>query len=146
MGRSNMSEVVFSVDSKNVSGMIQQIIQMINKGLFVGPVEVVLRRKARSLSQNNKLHPMIRDIKKQIEWMGLLTEKEWRQFFCGIIQGQKPVPTPEGGIIMIGGSSKDLNKEQMSDCIEYMYAFGSERHVAWSEPSLQLYSQYREAA
>jgi hypothetical protein len=47
---------------------------------------------------------------------------------------------------MIGGSSVDLNVEQMSDCIEYMYAFGSERHVLWSEPSLQLYSEYKEAA
>ena len=141
-----MSEVVFSVDNKNVSGMIQQIVQMINKGLFIGPVEVVLKRPKRTKEQNGKLHPMIRDIKTQVEWMGLMTEKEWRQFFCGIIQGQKPVPTPEGGIIMIGGSSVDLNVEQMSDCIEYMYAFGSERQVKWSEPSLQLYSEYKEAA
>ena len=139
-------QVAFLIDSKNVSGMIQQVCALINKGLFKGPVEVILRRPLRSISQNRKLHPMIRDIKTQVKWMGLATEKEWRQFFCGIIQGQKPVPTPEGGIIMIGGSSKDLSKEQMSDCIEYMYAFGSERHVAWGEPSLQLYSEYKEAA
>ena len=37
-----MSEVIFNVDNKNVSGMITQIVQMINKGLFIGPVEVVL--------------------------------------------------------------------------------------------------------
>ena len=141
-----MSEVIFNVDNKNVSGMISQICAMINKGLFKGPVEVVLRRTKRTDPQNRKLQPMIRDIKTQVEWMGLMTEKEWRQFFCGIIQGQKPVPTPEGGIIMIGGSSVDLNVEQMSDCIEYMYAFGSERQVKWSEPSLQLYSEYKEAA
>ena len=141
-----MSEVIFNVDNKNVSNMISQICAMINKGLFKGPVEVVLRRTKRTDPQNRKLQPMVRDIKTQVEWMGLMTEKEWRQFFCGIIQGQKPVPTPEGGIIMIGGSSVDLNVEQMSDCIEYMYAFGSERHVKWSEPSLQLYSEYKEAA
>ena len=49
-----MSEVIFSVDNKNVSGMITQIVQMINKGLFIGPVEVVLRRAARTISQEQK--------------------------------------------------------------------------------------------
>ncbi len=139
-------QISFHVDSQNVSGMIQQIVTMINKGLFKGPVAVILKRPKHTKGQNRKLHPMVRDIKTQIKWMGLNSEDNWRQFFCGIIQGQKPVPTPEGGIIMIGGSSKELSKAQMSDCIEYMYAFGSERNVAWSEPSLQLYSEYKEAA
>jgi len=47
---------------------------------------------------------------------------------------------------MIGVSSTELNVEQMSECIEYMYHFGSERQVKWSEPSLKLYSEYKEAA
>lgn len=139
-------KVVFQVTNANVSGKISEINSLINRGLFKGPVEVILTRPKRTKEQNGKLHPMVRDIKTQVKWMGLMTEKEWRQFFCGIIQGQKPVPTPEGGIIMIGGSSKDLNKEQMGDCIEYMYAFGSERNVVWSEPALQLYSEYRQDA
>ncbi len=141
-----MSKMVYQIDSKNIAGVLNQVNQMINKAIFRGPVEVVLQRPKRTQDQNSKLHPMIRDIKTQIEWMGLATEKEWRQFFCGIIKGQKPVPTPEGGIIMIGGSSRDLTKPEMSDCIEYMYAFGSERNVVWSEPSQQLYKQYKEAA
>ena len=78
--------------------------------------------------------------------MNLITEDEWRQFFTGIIQGQKPVPIPEGGIIMVGGSSRELKKKQMSDCIEYIYAFGSERQVKWSELSLQNYDKYKEEA
>ena len=134
-----MSKMVYQIDGKNIARVLSQVNQMINKAIFNGPVEVVLQRPKRTKEQNNKLHPMIRDIKTQVEWMGLATEKEWRQFFCGIIQGQKPVPTPEGGIIMIGGSSRDLTKPEMSDAIEYMYAFGSERNVVWSEKSEKLY-------
>jgi hypothetical protein len=146
MGRSYMSEVIFKVDNKNVSDMISQICAMINKGLFKGPVEVVLRRTKRTDAQNRKLQPMVRDIKTQVEWMNLTNEKKWREFFCGIIKGQNPSITPEGNVIMLGVSSTELSVEQMSECIEYMYHFGSERQVKWSEPSLQLYSEYKEAA
>ena len=139
-----MSEVIFNVDNKNVSGMISQICAMINKGLFIGPVEVVLKRPKRTKEQNGKLHPMIRDIKTQVEWMNLTNEKSWREFFCGIIKGQKPAITPEGNVIRIGVSSTELSVEQMSECIEYIYHFGSERQVKWSEPSLKLYSETKE--
>ena len=141
-----MSEVIFKVDNKNVSDMISQICAMINKGLFKGPVEVVLRRTKRTDAQNRKLQPMVRDIKTQVEWMNLTNEKKWREFFCGIIKGQNPSITPEGNVIMLGVSSTELSVEQMSECIEYMYHFGSERQVKCSEPSLQLYSEYKEAA
>tara|TARA_B110000091_G_scaffold27896_1_gene27699 strand:- start:782 stop:1219 length:438 start_codon:yes stop_codon:yes gene_type:complete len=139
-----MSEMIFSVTNNNVADIIPRISQMINKGLFAGEVVCTLSRPVRTPEQNNKLHPLIRDVKTQVEWMNLCTEDEWRQFFTGIIQGQKPVPIPEGGIIMVGGSSRELKKKQMSDCIEYIYAFGSERQVKWSEPSLKLYSETKE--
>jgi hypothetical protein len=139
-----MSEMIFSVTNNNVADVIPRISQMINKGLFAGEVVCTLSRPLRTLKQNDKLHPIIRDVKTQVEWMNLTTEDEWRQFFTGIIQGQKPVPIPEGGIIMVGGSSRGLKKKQMSDCIEYIYAFGSERQVKWSEPSLKLYSETKE--
>ena len=78
-----MSEVVYSVDNKNVSGMISQIVQMINKGLFIGPVEVVLRRKARSQSQNKKMWPMLADVQKQVNCMTKLsTQKIGKQCSC----------------------------------------------------------------
>ena len=141
-----MSEVVFSVDSKNVSGMIQQIVQMINKGLFVGPVEVVLRRKARSLSQNNKLWPMLTDIKKQVNWYGdNLDTSDWKVMFMASLSKQRAVPGIDGGFVGLSGRSSRLNKEEFSQLIEVIYAFGSERNVAWSEPSLQTYTKYREA-
>jgi|TARA_R110002153_G_scaffold50226_1_gene141266 hypothetical protein len=139
-----MSEMIFSVTNNNVADVIPRISQMINKGLFAGEVVCTLSRPLRTPKQNDKLHPIIRDVKTQVEWMNLITEDEWRQFFTGIIQGQKPVPIPEGGIIMVGGSSRELKKKQMSDCIEYIYAFGSERQVKWSQPSLKLYSETQE--
>jgi len=147
MGRSIMSEVIFNVDNKNVSGMISQIVQMINKGLFVGPVEVVLRRKARSLSQNKKLWPMLADIEKQVDWYGdSLNSEDWKVMFMSSLTRQRAVPGIDGGFVGLSGRSSRLNKEEFSQLIELIYAFGSERSVAWSEPSLQNYTKYKEAA
>jgi len=142
-----MSEVIFNVDNKNVSGMISQIVQMINKGLFVGPVEVVLRRKARSLSQNRKLWPMLADIEKQVDWYGdSLNSEDWKVMFMSSLTRQRAVPGIDGGFVGLSGRSSRLNKEEFSQLIELIYAFGSERSVAWSEPSLQNYTKYKEAA
>jgi len=147
MGRCNMSEVIFSVDNKNVSGMISQICAMINKGLFIGPVEVVLRRKARSLSQNRKLWPMLNDIQKQVDWYGdNLDTYDWKDMFMASLSKQRAVPGIDGGFVGLSQRSSKLNKEEFSDLIEVIYAFGSERNVAWSEPALQTYSKYKEAA
>jgi hypothetical protein len=142
-----MSEVVYSVDNKNVSGMISQIVQMINKGLFVGPVEVVLRRKARSLSQNKKLWPMLADVQKQVNWYDEnLDTEDWKTMFMASLSKQRAIPGLDGGFVGLSRRSSLLNKEEFSQLIELIYAFGSERNVAWSEPSLQNYTKYKEAA
>lgn len=142
-----MSEVIFSVDNKNVSGMISQICAMINKGLFIGPVEVVLRRKARSLSQNRKMWPMLTDVTKQVDWYKQnLDEYDWKTIFVCSLFKQRSVPSIDGGFVGLSRGSSRLNKEEFSDLIEVIYAFGSERNVAWSEPALQIYSKYKEAA
>ena len=140
-------QVVFKVDKKNVAGMIQQIVQMINKGLFKGPVEVVLRRKARSISQNSKLWPMLDDVQKQVNWYDeKLGSEDWKAMFMASLNKQRAVPGIDGGFVGLSGRSSRLNKEEFSQLIEVIYAFGSERNVAWSEPSLQTYSKYKEAA
>ena len=142
-----MSEVIFSVDNKNVSSMIQQIVQMINKGLFIGPVEVVLRRKARSLSQNKKLWPMLADIQKQVNWYDeTLDSEDWKTMFMSSLHKQRAVPGLDGGFVGLSKRSSLLDKQGFSQLIELIYAFGSERNVAWSEPSLQTYDKYKEAA
>ena len=73
--------------------MITQIVQMINKGLFIGPVEVVLRRAARSLSQNKKLWPMLNDVQKQVDWYGdNLDTDDWKAMFMASLHKQRSVP------------------------------------------------------
>jgi hypothetical protein len=70
---------------------------MINKGLFIGPVEVVLRRKARSQSQNKKMWPMLADVQKQVNWYDeTLDSEDWKVMFMASLHKQRAVPGLDG--------------------------------------------------
>ena len=140
-------KAVFKVTSVNVSAMIQQVSAMINKGLFKGPVEVILQRPARSLSQNGKMWPMLTDVSKQVNWYGeKLDNEDWKDVFMSSLNKQRAVPGIDGGFVGLSKRTSKLDKEGFAQLIEVIYAFGSEQNVAWSEPALQTYSKYREAA
>ena len=140
-------KAVFQVTSVNVSAMIQRVSAMINKELFKGPVEVILQRPARSLSQNGKMWPMLTDVSKQVNWYGeKLDNEDWKDVFMSSLNKQRAVPGIDGGFVGLSKRTRKLDKEGFSQLIEVIYAFGSEQNVAWSEPALQTYSKYREAA
>jgi len=140
-------KVVFQVTSVNVSGMIIEICSLINRGLFKGVVEVVLQRPARSLSQNRKMWPMLTDVSKQVNWYGeKLDNEDWKDVCMSSLNKQRAVPGIDGGFVGLSKRTSKLDKEGFAQLIEVIYAFGSEQNVAWSEPSLQTYSKYREAA
>lgn len=140
-------QVAFLINSKNVSGMIQQVSAMINKGLFKGPVEVILRRPLRSISQNKKLWPMLADVTKQVNWYGEQLDKDdWKDMFMSSLGKQRAVPGIDGGFVGLSKRTSKLDKEGFAQLIELIYAFGSQHNVAWSEPALQTYNKYKEAA
>ena len=140
-------KVIFQVTSANVSGLLIEICSQINRGLFKGVVEVVLQRPARSLSQNRKMWPMLTDVTKQVNWYGeKLDTDDWKDMFMSSLNKQRAVPGIDGGFVGLSKRTSKLDKEGFAQLIEVIYAFGSEQNVAWSEPSLQTYSKYKEAA
>jgi len=140
-------KVIFQVTSANVSGMITEICSLINRGLFKGVVEVILQRPARSLSQNGKMWPMLTDVSKQVNWYGeKLDNEDWKDVFMSSLNKQRAVPGIDGGFVGLSKRTSKLDKEGFAQLIEVIYAFGSEQNVAWSEPALQTYSKYKEAA
>ena len=45
-----------TINAKNIAGGLGELIQIINKAMFAGPVVVTVEREARSLSMNAKQH------------------------------------------------------------------------------------------
>ena len=141
-----MSEPQYTVTTENHRQAMKAVWDKVCTGIKAGAVVVTLGRETRTPDQNSKLWPMLRDISQQCEWYGAkYNEEDWKDLFTAVLKGQRTAPGLEGGIVAFGVRTKRLSKGNFSNLIEYMYAFGSERNVQWSEPSLALYEQYREA-
>jgi len=118
------------------------------KALRAGPVVITMGREKRSGDQNDKCHPMIRDIAKGMNHQLLGTnEKQWRYFLLANFQGQSMIPSLDGTQIIVvpKGGTSDMLKPVMSEFIEYLYSVGADYNIVWSEPSLKAFEEYREA-
>lgn len=133
-------------DTDDIQPAVNWFFDMVNRGIVGGPVHVEIGREKRSLSQNKKMWPMLTDIAKQVKHFDLtLTPEEWKDLITAAIRGQKMVPGIDGGMVMLGRSTSKMNKKEFSELIEYMYWFGQDNDVQWSEKALEIYQEYREA-
>lgn len=125
------------------------LVRCLQKGLEGGPVDMTVERHedARTLDQNAKLWAMCTDVSRQVLWYGERPSPEdWKQIFSAAWKQQKTFIGINGGFVVCGVSTRKIVKRDFCDLIEIIYAFGAEHGVKWSEPSLQTFSQYREAA
>jgi len=103
----------------------------------IAPVGVVVTfaKPKRTLDQNAKLWAMITDVSRAMPDGRRHTTDMWKAIFmqaCGhemqFLNGIDGNPFPAGF------RSSKMNKAQMSEMIEFIYAYGAEHNVEWTEP------------
>lgn len=97
---------------------------------------VAFKATKRSIPQNSRLWAMLTDIARQLPWHGQkLTPDDWKLVFLdGLKREKRLVPAIEGdGFVDLGRSSSDLSKEEMTDLIELMMAFGANHNVVFGD-------------
>lgn len=101
---------------------------------------VEIKPPTRSLEQNAKLHAMLEDVAKQVEWHGMEMHKDiWKRICTAAMLrelGEAPIliPSLDGrGVEIIYEKTSHMDKKMMADLIEWIYSFGSERGVVWTE-------------
>jgi len=130
----------------DLQGAIQWVYDMSSRGIKAGPVVITLGREIRTDEQNDKQWPMLRDISTQVEWFGQKhSPEDWKDILSAAWKGQKLVPGVNGGFVALGVRTSRISKEQFSEYIESIYAFGAERSVVWSDKALGAFEKYREA-
>jgi NinB protein len=97
---------------------------------------VEFKAPKRSLPQNDRMWAMLTDIAHQKEHSGRkYTPDQWKVLFmhaCG--REVQFIPALDGStFIPWGQSSSDLSKAEMTDLIEFMFAWGAENGVVFQD-------------
>lgn len=123
--------------------------QRVIEWMKVAPIgtRVDIKGPKRTLPQNDRMWAMLTDIvrqKKEIDGQTFTTD-EWKVIFLQALgQEQDVLPTLDGrNFFSTGHSSSNLGKEAMSNLIEFIFAWGAENDVIWSDPQLASYEEMR---
>ena len=97
---------------------------------------VTIKEPTRSTEQNSKMHAMLSDVSRAKPEGRLHTVDVWKQIMmnaCGH-KAQFEVGL-DGEIFPAGLKTSRLNKREMSDMIEFIYWYGAQHDISWSEPN-----------
>lgn len=98
---------------------------------------LVFKPPTRTLPQNAQLWASLDDVSAQVVWYGeKLTSEEWKCIFCAAMKRQRVVPGIDGGVVVIGAYTSQMSIEEMSDLLEIVRAFGSEKGIKWGDDAL----------
>lgn len=79
----------------------------------------------RSLDQNSLFQAACRDLSENLLWHGItLSQDDFRHLLSADILGQKAVPGVHGGVVMLGGSSRKLTKDDCTQAITLAFSIG----------------------
>jgi hypothetical protein len=117
-------------------------------------VEIIVRpvKSRRTLLQNAKLWSMLADIARQVEWpvngvMQRLDSEGWKALMTAACRQEVRMAAGiGGGVVMLGVSTRRMTVAEMGDLIEFMYSFGADKGVIWTEPKEQMPEQWEAAA
>ena len=134
-------------DMAGAAAAMPWIQQNIINGLKSGPVVVSLGRETRSGEQNNLLWALLTDISNQVTWFDKKHSPEaWKDIITGSFKGAEFVPNINGdGFVLLGMRTSKMDKPTFSALVDYIQAFGADQSIKWSDPSLAVFEQYREA-
>lgn len=108
----------------------------------LAPIEtrVEIKGPKRTLPQNDRLWAMLTDVAIQKEHAGRKYKPDqWKILFmhaCG--REVQFLPSLDNStFIPWGQSSSDLSKSEMTDLIEFLFMWGAQNDIVWSDPSLR---------
>jgi hypothetical protein len=88
----------------------------------------------RSTEQNRYLWACLHDVASQKTWCGMKMDAEdWKHLFTAALAGQRFTEGLHGGVVVLGSSTSKMSKEQMSELLESIIAWGVENGVKFSD-------------
>jgi len=95
---------------------------------------VAFKQQKRTTDQNAMFWSLLTSIATALPWHGLkLSTEDWKLIFLDALKREtRIVPNLDGnGFVNLGRSSSDLSKQEMTDLIELIRAFGANHGVTF---------------
>ena len=92
---------------------------------------VEFKASKRSLPQNDRLWAALTEISQQVEWYGQkLSAEDWKDMFTASLRKARVVPGLDAGsFVPLGMRTSDMSKQEFSDLLELINAFGKILHI-----------------
>jgi len=89
----------------------------------------------RSLEQNALMWQRLGEIAHQVEWYGLkLSAEDWKDVLSASLRKARVVPGIDAGsFVPLGMRTSDMSKQEMTDLLELIGAFGAEKGVVFRD-------------
>jgi hypothetical protein len=99
---------------------------------------VEFRAPRRSVDQNGLMWSLLGQISKQVDWYGQkLSSEDWKDVLTASLRRTRVVPGIDAGtFVPLGMRTSQMTKEEISELLELIYAFGAERDVKFRELEL----------
>jgi hypothetical protein len=99
---------------------------------------VEFRAPRRSTDQNALMWSLLSQISKQVDWYGQkLSNEDWKDVLTASLRRTRVVPGIDAGtFVPLGMRTSQMTKEEISELLELIYAFGAERGVHFRELEL----------
>ncbi|EOX0538034.1 recombination protein NinB [Klebsiella aerogenes] len=105
------------------------------------PLILDIKEMTRTLDQNRKMWPLLKDLSDQVTWFGNKYDSDdWKDLITAMVakskkQEQRMAPGLDGGVVMFGQRTSKMTVRQMVEVIEAIYWFGTQLGVKFSEKS-----------
>jgi hypothetical protein len=96
---------------------------------------VEFKAPRRSLDQNALMWSRLYEVSRQVEWYGQkLSAEDWKDMFTASLRRARVVPGIDAGtFVPLGMRTSDMTKEEMTNLLELIAAFGAERGVVFHD-------------
>jgi hypothetical protein len=99
---------------------------------------VVIAKPKRTLDQNSRLHAMITDVARQVEWSGSKrTVEAWKDIFTAALRsanhGLDVVPGLNGGFVLLGMHTSGMSVAEAGELMTLIEAWGAENGVVFHD-------------
>ena len=128
-----MSRAVVQIKSKADRNLIERWAHGVPDG-----TTVEFRAPRRSNDQNAMMWSLLTQLSKQVDWYGQkLSSEDWKDVLSASLRRTRVVPGIESGtFVPLGMRTSQMTKEELSDLLELIVAFGAERGVKFRELEL----------